>query len=74
VSEGSAQSGSMAVEVACFGNILFLLRRHFRGVLTTWHTARPELFAGDLVLGWSFFFAESALHLTPPLLEMELGS
>ena len=38
----------MAVEDACLGNILFLLRRHFRKIPTTRHTARPKLSAGDL--------------------------
>jgi hypothetical protein len=37
----SAQSGGVAVEVACLRNILFLLGRHFRRVLTARHTARP---------------------------------
>jgi hypothetical protein len=45
------QSGGMAVELAGFGNILCLLRRHFRGILTARHTARPEYSTGDLVLG-----------------------
>jgi hypothetical protein len=45
------QSGGMAVELAGLGNILCLLWRHFRGILTARHTARPEFFAGDLVLG-----------------------
>ena len=45
------QSGGMAVELAGLGNILCLLRRHFRGILTARHTARPEYSAGDLVLG-----------------------
>jgi hypothetical protein len=45
------QSGGMAVEFAGLGNILCLLWRHFRGILTARHTARPEFFAGDLVLG-----------------------
>jgi hypothetical protein len=45
------QSGGMAVELAGFGDILCLLRRHFRGILTARHTARPECSAGDLVLG-----------------------
>ena len=47
----SAQSGGMAVEVACLGNILFLLWRHFRGILTARYTARSKFSAGALVLG-----------------------
>jgi hypothetical protein len=47
----SNQSGGMAIELAGFGNILCLLRRHFRGILTARDTARPENSAGDLVLG-----------------------
>jgi hypothetical protein len=39
----------MAVEDACLWDILFLLRRHFREILTTRYAARPELSAGDLV-------------------------
>ena len=45
------RSGSMAIEDACLWDILFLLRRHFREILTTRYPARPELSAGDLVLG-----------------------
>jgi hypothetical protein len=56
----------MAVEFACLRNILFLLRRHFRGILTARDTAGPEFFAAALVLGWSFFLGDSALHLMPP--------
>jgi hypothetical protein len=56
----------MAIEVACPGNILFLLRCHFRGILTTRHTARPEFFAGAFVLSHPFFFAGFARYLTPP--------
>jgi hypothetical protein len=48
---GIAQSGGMAVELTGPGDILCLLRRHFRGILTARHTARPEYSAGDLVLG-----------------------
>jgi hypothetical protein len=44
----SAQSGAMAVEVACLGNILRLLRRHFCSIQTARHTARPEFYAGAL--------------------------
>jgi hypothetical protein len=44
------KSGSMAVEDACLGHILFLLWRHFREILTTGQTARPKRFAGDIVL------------------------
>jgi 3-hydroxybutyrate dehydrogenase len=38
----------MAVEVTRLRNVLFLLRCHFRGILATRHTARPEFFAGTL--------------------------
>jgi hypothetical protein len=48
---GSSQSSGVAVEVTCLGNILRLLRRHFRVILTTRHTARPEFSASDLVFG-----------------------
>jgi hypothetical protein len=44
-------SGSMAVEMSCPRNLLSLLRRHFSGILSARHTARPEFCAGDLVLG-----------------------
>ena len=47
----------MAVEDTCLGNVIFLLRRHFRGVLTAQYTARSEFYAGDLVLSWPVFFA-----------------
>jgi|HubBroStandDraft_6_1064221.scaffolds.fasta_scaffold239956_1 hypothetical protein len=48
---GSSQSSGVAVEVTCLGNILRLLRRHFRVILTTRHTARPEFSASHLVFG-----------------------
>ena len=72
--QSSARSGGMAVEAASFGNILFLLRRHFRSIRTIRHAARPQFSAGDVVLGWSFFLADRALHLTPHLLETKLGT
>src|SRR5579862_302250 len=50
-SRSSARSGGVAVEVARLGNILCLLRRHFRGILTARYPARPEFPAGDLVFG-----------------------
>jgi hypothetical protein len=56
----------MAVADAFLWNILFLLRRHFREILTTWYAARPEPSTGDLVLGWPFFRADPGLHLMPP--------
>jgi len=53
----------MVVEDACLWNILFLLRRHFREILTTRYTARPEPSAGDLVLGQPFFLADPGFIL-----------
>jgi hypothetical protein len=44
-------SGGMAVELTGLGDILCLLRRHFRGILTARHAARPEYSPRDLVLG-----------------------
>jgi len=64
--DGNGQSGSMAVEYACLGDILFLLRRHCREIPTARHTARPELSANALVLGWSFFLDDRRLHLMLP--------
>jgi hypothetical protein len=45
------QSGGMAVELAGVGDILGLLRRHFGGILTARHAARPEYSPRDLILG-----------------------
>jgi hypothetical protein len=62
---GSARSGGMAVELACRGDILFLLRGHLRSIWTARHAARPEFPTSDLVLGLPFFVAGIAGHPSP---------
>jgi hypothetical protein len=55
---------NVAVEFAFPRNVLFLLWRHFRGILTTRYTARSELSASDLVLREPFLLGIIARHRT----------
>ena len=54
---GPPKLRDVAVKFPFLRNVLFLLWRHFRGILTTRYTARSELSASDLVL------SESSLEL-----------
>ena len=47
---GPLKLRNLAVEFAFLQNVLFLLGRHFRRVLTARHTARSKFPASDLVL------------------------
>jgi hypothetical protein len=49
--------GSVAVKLAGLGDILALLRCHFRCIRGARYAARAQLFPGDLVLGLPVFFA-----------------
>src|SRR5262245_42832553 len=57
---------NVAVEFTFLREILFLLWRHFRRILTTRYTARSELSASDLVLCEPFLIGIIARHLSPP--------
>jgi hypothetical protein len=61
----SARSSGMTVELACLGNVLFLLRGHLRGIRTARNTTRPEFPTSNLVLGQPFFVAGIAGHPSP---------
>jgi hypothetical protein len=53
--------GGVAVKLAALGDILALLRRHFRCIRGARYAARAQLFPGDLVLGLPVLFARSRL-------------
>src|SRR5262245_57301020 len=63
---GPLKLRNVAVEFPLFREILVLLWRHFRRILTTRHAARSELSASDLVLCEPFLLGIIARHLSPP--------
>jgi len=64
---GPLKLRNVAVEFAFLRNVLFLLGRHFRGVLAARHTARSKFPASDLVPRKSLVLPPIALHLSPPM-------